>query len=136
MPRRQPEPSSGKPERISDREVEEWLEVFEEPKESHVPPPKIPKRRRKKPVEPVVDKKGELSEGQVDAWLEVFGGGESEPEQSKVANRPRVVKHRRLDDKLAKHKKNVARTEDEKDDAILSEDDKDLWYSLFGDESE
>ena len=134
--RQAPEPPSGKPERVSDREVEEWLEVFGEPEESHVPPPKLPKRRRKKPTEPVVNKQGELSDGEVDAWLEVFGGDESQAEadHSTVARRPRIVEHRQMTDKLAKHKENVARTEDEQDDSALSEDDKDLWYSLFGDE--
>lgn len=134
--RRAPDPPTGKPEHVSDREVEAWLEVFEEPEESHVPPPKIRKRRRKKPVEPVVNKDGELSEGEVDAWLEVFGGGDAEPDRpQQVANRPRVVEHRHITDKLAKHKENVAKTEAEQDDSAISEDDKDLWYSLFGDES-
>jgi uncharacterized protein len=135
-PRRSPEPPTGKPERVSDREVEEWLEIFGEPEESHVPPPKIPRRRRKKPVEPVVNKQGELSKGQVDAWLEVFGGEDTEPDQSRVANRPRVVSHRQINDKLAKHKENVASADAEEDDTALSEDDRDLWYSLFGDDSE
>ena len=138
-PQRSPEAPAGKPERVSEREVEEWLEVFGEPEESHVPPPKPIKRRRKKPVEPVVDKEGELSEGEVNAWLEVFGNegseSESESEPSTVAKRPRVVQHRRMTDRLAKHKENVAKTAEEEEDSVLSEDDKDLWYSLFGEES-
>ena len=125
-----------KPSEISSEEVDEWLQVFHDPVESHVPKPKIVKKRTKpqRPKLPVIRKTGELTQDEVSAWLDVFPEPESEPvqaEQSTPAPAKRRYRQRNLSKKLAQHKAKLADGED-KNSSSLSEDDLALWQRMYG----
>jgi predicted RNA-binding protein with PIN domain len=126
-----PQAPMGKPDQISEEEVDAWLEVFHDDPDREIPPPNLPNRprgttERKKPV---VRKGDGLSPGEVDAWLTVFGETETTPEE--LPQEP--DKPQRQDTKLARHREKYARAEDQAS-ADLSPEDLELWHRLFGDE--
>ena len=127
---------SEKPAEISSEEVDAWLQVFHDPVESHVPKPKLVKKRTKpkRPKIPVVRKNGELTQDEVSVWLDVFPESESQPdptENSPSTPPKRTYRQRKLDKKLAQHKSKLVDGE-EKDASSLSEDDLALWQRMFG----
>ncbi len=124
-----PEPT-GKPTDVSKAEVEEWLEIFHDDPDSHVPPPNLPKRcsDSRPPKQPVVRKEGELSSEEVDTWLSVFGKDESS-RSGKSESQPRSSKSA---SKLTQHQSKLAPAEDTTK-ADLPEEDLELWHRLFGD---
>jgi len=135
-----PESPGGKPTEISDREVDAWLQVFHDDPDSKIPPPNLPRPKRRKetprPQEAVIRKTGELSSEEVDTWLSVF----SEPrEQTAAASEsagPAAQPHgnrREVNATLAKHHDKVAPVEGE-GKADLPQEDLELWHRLFGEE--
>lgn len=135
---------TGKPENISDREVEAWLQVFHDDPDSEIPPPNLPKpKRRKRPQrrkEPVVRKDGELSSDEVDSWLEVFSDQVTHPPagekraKSSEPKTPATFPDEEPSDpsKLAAQREKFAPAEGQ-GKAELSDEDKELWQRLFGD---
>ncbi|MBN1248001.1 MAG: NYN domain-containing protein [Anaerolineae bacterium] len=138
------ETPGGKPEEISDREVEAWLQVFHDDPNSEIPPPNLPKpkprQRPPKPREAVVRKTGDLSSDEVDAWLALFSEPASQATESNRApasseaspssqNQPSGPSA-----KLAEHRDKYAPAEGQ-GKADLSEEDLELWHRLFGEES-
>jgi hypothetical protein len=134
----------GKPEEISDREVEAWLQVFHDDPDSEIPPPNLPKPkprpRVQKPKEAVVRKDGNLSSEEVDSWLAVF----SEQETSAASDSDAVNSTdspiasqsggASAHAKLAEHREKFAPAEGQ-EKADLPEEDLELWHRLFGEES-
>jgi len=135
-----PESPSGKPTEISNREVDAWLQVFHDDPNSKVPPPNLPKPKRRKktpkPQEAVVRKTGELSSEEVDAWLSVFEEPGAQTgdasESSGTAPKPRGNR-RTVNTRLAKQHQNLAPVEGE-GKADLPQEDLELWHRLFGEE--
>jgi len=135
-----PESPSSKPTEISDREVDAWLQVFHDDPNNKVPPPNLPrpKRRKKtpKPQEAVVRKTGELSSEEVDAWLSVFSEPRERTADASESPGP-APQHRgnrrEVNTTLAKHHEKVAPAE-EQGKADLPQEDLELWHRLFGEE--
>jgi len=132
-------PQGEKPEEISEEELAEWLQVFHDLPESHIPPPKIPRREPKprKKTELTVDKDTEgLSSEEVDEWLALFGGepapatpkpAQPTPEKTKTAGRRSQASRR-----WSKHKHKQAPVEQPGTATDLSPEDLDLWRRLYG----
>ncbi|MDF1515124.1 MAG: hypothetical protein P1S60_15040, partial [Anaerolineae bacterium] len=124
-----------KPADISDEEVDAWLQVFHDPVESYVPPPKLRKKSVKpsKPTQQVVRKEGDLTEDEVSAWLAMFPEQEPDPgsENKAKSTKKRKYKQRKLDTTLAEHKAKLVKTEDS-DNSTLSDQDIELWQRMFG----
>ena len=136
--------SAGKPEEISNHEVEAWLQVFHDDPNSQIPPPNIPTARRRKappkPQEAVVRKTGALSSDEVDAWLAVFSDESARATPDDRSASPADVpadrntgQRRKVSATLARHHENLAPT-DGSDKADVSEEDLELWHRLFGEE--
>jgi hypothetical protein len=91
----------GKPTYPSDREVEAWLDVFEEPPEPEpVPPPSRPKRKpksRRRKRDLAVDKENPdaLDPDDVEAWLDVFTDRPTPPPDPAPAPKPKRRKQAR-----------------------------------------
>ena len=134
---------SGKPEEISDREVEAWLQVFHDDPDSQIPPPNLPKpkprERTQKPKEAVVRKRGALSSDEVDSWLAVFADEAPRPQQANRTAEPEEAVHppanagQQPSAKLIEHREKFAPAEGQ-GKADLSEEELELWHRLFGDE--
>ncbi len=135
----------GKPDRVSEDEIEDWLHVFQDDPESHIPPPKLPRPRSEapdsapvRPEQPAVRKTGTLSAGEVEAWLAVFNDGEAEatksPGSDREGSRPVAGDVRETpNSRLARHKQKLAPVDD-KSASELSEEDRELWQRLFGED--
>jgi uncharacterized protein len=149
-----PPKATGKPTEVDEEEVAEWLEIFHDDPDSHIPPPQLPKKRPsvpevEEPAEPVVRKDGSLSASEVDTWLSVFEAraaaeasvpsdnpaGEAKPTRAKASTDPKPEpKRRKVSPTLAKHQEKRAREEDKAgDESHLSQDDVELWHRLFDD---
>ena len=128
-------PAEEKPSEISQDEVNAWLQVFQDEPESHIPPPKVRKRRTSPPVRkpPAVRKDGELTPEEVEAWLQVFGDeivGESEQEDVSGKGKRKGGTTR---SKLARLKANLPDVDEEAERSdSLSDEDLALWRRLFG----
>jgi uncharacterized protein len=138
------ETPGGKPEEISDREVEAWLQVFHDDPNSKIPPPNLPKPKPRppaqKPEEAVVRKDGNLSSEEVDSWLAVFSEHKSQtrPDSSadSAADAPVASENRATGShaKLAEQRDKFAPAEGQ-GRADLPEEDVELWQRLFGDDA-
>lgn len=132
-------PQGEKPQESSEEEITAWLEVFPEPERSFIPPPNLPRRKKKKPAEakPVVRKDGELSEGEVNAWLQVFGP-EAESIEANAPPRPPKLKPktRKVSSTLAKHQENLTPLDKKSGDSAIPEDELEMWYRMFGRDEE
>jgi len=128
-------PAEEKPSEISQDEVNAWLQVFQDEPETHIPPPKVRKRRTSPPVRkpPAVRKDGELTPEEVEAWLQVFGDeivGESEQEDVSGKGKRKGGTTR---SKLARLKANLPDVDEEAERSdSLSDEDLALWRRLFG----
>ena len=134
-PPRKPQRRTEKPDEVSAAEVDAWLEVFHDPPDSQVPPPKLRKRkpqlRMKKEL--VVNKDEGLSTEEVEDWLQIFGDlPEPPPEPVKKAEGSKAkAKPRSSAARLVKRKRNVVPTGAEKGSSLSAEDE-DLWRRMFG----
>ena len=150
-----PPKATGKPTEFDEEEIAEWLEVFHDDPESHIPPPQLPKRepsvpKVEKPAEPVVRKDGGLSASEVDTWLSMFeaSGDDTPAEPNPLSDTPKSgasqagakpttapePRRRKVSPTLAKHQDKRARHEDKAaDESSLSQDDVDLWHRLYDD---
>lgn len=139
-----PPPPGEKPETLSDSELAEWLEVFHDLPESHIPPPPP---RPKRPAPPAaapatltVDKAAPdgLPPEEVAEWLELFGGdAEANPPPLTVKPHPdsrAAGRQRRATQRWAKHKHRLSQTADPETGAGPSADDVALWQRMYGDE--
>jgi hypothetical protein len=134
----------GKPEEISDREVEAWLQVFHDDPNSKIPPPNLPKpkprKSRQKSEKPVVRKSGDLTSEEVDSWLNVFSEGATQPQKGNRTAEPDEAhtgsKHEpaRPSAKLIEQSEKFAPAEGQ-GKADLPEEDLELWQRLFGEET-
>ena len=123
-----------KPDEISAAEVDAWLEVFHDPPDSTVPPPKRrAKPIRRKPRQLVVNKDAGLSAEEVDGWLEVFGDlEEAPPAPVEKKDSPKAKpKSGTPSARLVKRKRNLVPVE-EKKSGELSPEDEALWRRMFG----
>lgn len=139
------ETPGGKPEEISDREIEAWLQVFHDDPDSKIPPPNLPEPKPRppaqKPKEAVVRKDGNLSSEEVDSWLAVFSeqGSQTRPDSSadSAADAPVASENRATGShaKLAEQREKFAPAEGQ-GRADLPKEDVELWERLFGDDAQ
>lgn len=131
---REPEPEQRA--KLAPHEVDAWLAFFGGEPEVELPAYQ-PRLRQPEPEQTPVAaeasvpddrEEGLLSPAEVAAWLDLFGG---EPKVIKPPEPSLQAKHRRrIERPVPKPPKNTPRA---KGDSPLSQDDIDLWHSLFGD---
>ena len=138
LPPRQKDPEAlleEKPSEISEDEVSAWLQVFQDEPETHIPPPKVRKRRTLPPVRkpPAVRKEGELTPEEVEAWLQLFGDEVVEGFEQRDASGKGGREGGATRSKLARLKANLPDVDEEaKQSDSLSDEDLALWRRLFG----
>ncbi len=137
-----------KPETVSEEEVAAWLEVFQDPPDATIPPPKLKRQKRSSsrqvPHEPSVDKHTDgLSEEDVEAWLAFFGEDLQAPSAPPPPPKPAQKKSpssRKSSDahaptatsRWAKQKRKQAPVEEPDSEGELSAEDLALWQRLYG----